>query len=584
MRLIREEKTFIREAVLLMLPMILQNFVTFSMSMADTFMVGVLGETALAAVTMANSPFYVMQLMIFGVQSGMSVLVAQYHGRGDQEAINRVMGIALFVSTTITGLLAVTAFCIPEQIMRVLTNNADLVAPGAAYTRYVGFSYFFSAISGVYIAAQRSTENPRLGAVLLTVSGALNIFLNWVLIYGKLGAPMLGCAGAAVATLISRAFEVAVLCVYAAVSRRLPLMPRALLHPGRVIAKDFAKYALPVVCNECLWSLAFSLYTVIMGHMDNNTPILSAYTIAGNLQRMMTPASFAAGGAAAVLIGREIGRGNRGSVQRKAWVLDALALVVGFVCMGIIALVRNVLLRPYILPLMHMEGEACDIAMYMMGILMLVQPVSSVSLTNIVGVLRGGGDVRYAMLCDVGPLYAVCLPLAALTALVWKLDIRYVYPFKGELELDNQQIVLDEMGKDFKQKFVAFAYESICRNIFAELCRKGQIDFAPSRIGSYWRNDNEGDTEIDVAAVDNQHKRLFLGECKYHAKPVDVAVYSALQEKGQSKELAAAFKGYEVVYGLFSKSGFTDRLVEMAAENPNLILIQEDTVYDNNII
>lgn len=161
---------------------------------------------------------------------------------------------------------------------------------------------------------------------------------------------------------------------------------------------------------------------------------------------------------------------------------------------------------------------------------------------------------------------------------------RYVYPFKGELELDNQQIVLDEMGKDFKQKFVAFAYESICRNIFAELCRKGQIDFAPSRIGSYWRNDNEGDTEIDVAAVDHQHKRLFLGECKYHAKPVDVAVYSALQEKGQSKELTAAFKGYEIVYGLFSKSGFTDRLVEMAAENPNLILIQEDTVYENNII
>lgn len=357
MRLIREEKDFIRDAILLMLPMILQNFVTFSMSMADTFMVGVLGETALAAVTMANSPFYVMQLMIFGVQSGMSVLVAQYHGRGDQEAINRVMGIALFVSTTISGLLAVTAFCIPEQIMRVLTNNADLIAPGAAYTRYVGFSYFFAAISGVYIAAQRSTENPRLGAVLLTVSGALNIFLNWVLIYGKLGAPMLGCAGAAIATLISRAFEVAVLCVYARFSRRLPLMPRALLHPGRVI-----------------------------------------------------------------------GRGNRDQVQRKAWVLDALALVVGLVCMGIIALVRNVLLRPYILPLMHMEGAACDIAMYMMGVLMLVQPVSSVSLTNIVGVLRGGGDVRYAMLCDVGPLYAVCLPLAALTALVWKLDIRYVYP------------------------------------------------------------------------------------------------------------------------------------------------------------
>ena len=126
---------------------------------------------------------------------------------------------------------------------------------------------------------------------------------------------------------------------------------------------------------------------------------------------------------------------------------------------------------------------------------------------------------------------------------------RYVYPFKGELELDNQQIVLDEMGKDFKQKFVAFAYESICRNIFAELCRKGQIDFAPSRIGSYWRNDNEGDTEIDVAAVDNQHKRLFLGECKYHAKPVDVAVYSALQEKGSPKNLQRRLRATKLCTG-----------------------------------
>lgn len=156
---------------------------------------------------------------------------------------------------------------------------------------------------------------------------------------------------------------------------------------------------------------------------------------------------------------------------------------------------------------------------------------------------------------------------------------RYVYPFKGELELDNQQIVLDEMNKDFKQKFVAFVYESICRNIFAELCRTGKIAFSPSRIGSYWRNDTEGDTEIDVAAVDNQHKRLFLGECKYHAKPVDVAVYSALQEKGQSKELTTVFKGYEIAYALFSKSGFTDRLVEMSAENPNLLLVQEDHLY-----
>ena len=288
MRLIREEKDFIRDAILLMLPMILQNFVTFSMSMADTFMVGVLGETALAAVTMANSPFYVMQLMIFGVQSGMSVLVAQYHGRGDQEAINRVMGIALFVSTTITGLLAVTAFCIPEQIMRVLTNNADLVEPGAAYTRYVGFSYFFSAISGVYIAAQRSTENPRLGAVLLTVSGVLNIFLNWVLIYGKLGAPMLGCAGAAIATVISQVASCAfVLCILFGKHIEVPITFGGydLKVIGRVTSIGMSAFLIILFDNVMLISLNMMLQRY---GGDNSDMLLTCNTIVQSFELLIT--------------------------------------------------------------------------------------------------------------------------------------------------------------------------------------------------------------------------------------------------------------------------------------------------------
>ena len=107
---------------------------------------------------------------------------------------------------------------------------------------------------------------------------------------------------------------------------------------------------------------------------------------------------------------------------------------------------------------------------------------------------------------------------------------RYIYPLKGELELDNMQIVLDEIRKDFVEKFVAFTYEDICRNIFADLCKNGRISFVPSRIGSYWLNDIDGDTEIDVMAVDHQNKRVFAGECKYHAKPVDVSVYFALKK------------------------------------------------------
>ena len=156
---------------------------------------------------------------------------------------------------------------------------------------------------------------------------------------------------------------------------------------------------------------------------------------------------------------------------------------------------------------------------------------------------------------------------------------RYVYPYKGELELDNMQISLDELDKDFKEKFVAFAYEDICKEIFARLCSDKAIDFTPSKIGSYWLNDKSGNTQIDVMAVDTVNKRLFAGECKYHNQPVDADVYFELVKKvDNSAEIKSAFKGYTVIYGVFSKSGFTSRMTDISNSNPNLFLINETSI------
>lgn len=156
---------------------------------------------------------------------------------------------------------------------------------------------------------------------------------------------------------------------------------------------------------------------------------------------------------------------------------------------------------------------------------------------------------------------------------------RYVYPYKGELELDNMQISLDELDKDFKEKFVAFAYEDICKEIFARLCSDKAIDFTPSKIGSYWLNDKSGNTQIDVMAVDTVNKRLFAGECKYHNQPVDADVYFELVKKvDNSAEIKSAFKGYTVIYGVFSKSGFTSRMTDINNSNPNLFLINETSI------
>lgn len=427
MHYLRQGRGFYRSAIALMLPMILQNLVTNFMALADSFMVGALGETELAAVTMANSVFYVLSLIIFGIQSGTGVLVAQYYGKGRLDAINRIMGMGYYVSLGLTALIALLAFFFPMQLMQLVTNNPDLWEPGAEYARIVGFSYVCMAFSGVYIAVQRSMENPGLGAILLTVSGALNILLNYMFIFGKWGAPAMGCAGAAVATLLSRVLEVLVVTGCFFRSKRLPVKPGLMLRPGRIIAGDFIKYSLPVVLNEGMWSLAMSLYSIIMGHMPNSTPILAAYTIAGNIDRMAAVALFAAGNATAVIIGRDIGCGDTKEIYGKGVALNFVCFVTGIISMGILLTIRATLLDGFIFPLMDISAEAGELAKMMLTFIAVVMPLRSLNLCNIVGVFRGGGDVRYGLICDIGPLYCVCLPAAALCGLVFGLGITAVY-------------------------------------------------------------------------------------------------------------------------------------------------------------
>lgn len=425
---LKQRPGFYKSAIMLMLPIIVQNLVTNTLRLADTFMVGALGETELAAVTMANTVFFILSLIIFGIQSGASVLVAQYNGRRNNDAINRVMGMGLYVSVTATSVLAVLTFLFPEAIMRAITTNESLIEPGSDYMRIVGFSYILMSFSGVYLAVQRSMENPKLGAIVLAFSGALNILLNYMFIFGNWGAPALGCAGAAWATLFSRAAEVTVVAIYASRAKNLPLSLRSILLPGRIIASDFIKFSIPVVVNECLWSVGISLYSIIIGHMDNSTPILAAYTISNNLDNILNIAMFAAGNATAVIIGRDLGRGlSKEEMLSEGLALNALCFGIGIINMGLIIFTRAYVCDSLIFPLLHTSHEAGVLAKFFLLISVAAMPMRSLNHCNIVGVFRGGGDVKYGLVADVLSLYAFSVPVSALAALVFGWSIYPVY-------------------------------------------------------------------------------------------------------------------------------------------------------------
>ena len=240
LRALRREPGFYRRLWVLALPIVLQNIITTSLGFADTFMVGLLGNAEMAAVTAANVPIFIIQLVIFGFQSGMAVLVSQYWGRGDTDNINRCMGVALYAVTGFSTIVALTTFLFPAQVLRLITPNEELVQLAVSYIQIVGFSYIFNGVSSIYAGIQRSTEYPAFGMILFAISMCVNTFLNFVLIFGRLGAPAMGVTGAAVATLTSRVVEFAVAIGFALWNKRLPLRPACILRPGRDILRSFS--------------------------------------------------------------------------------------------------------------------------------------------------------------------------------------------------------------------------------------------------------------------------------------------------------------------------------------------------------
>lgn len=415
----RREPAFYRTMIALAAPMVLQNIITTSLGFIDTFMVGLLGNAEMAAVTAANVPIFIIQVVIFGFQSGMAVLVSQYWGRGDTDNINRCMGVALYAVIGFSTLLALITFFFPAQVLSLITPNETLVTLGTRYIQIVGFSYIFNGISSIYAGLHRSTEFPLFGTALFAVSMVSNTFLNYVLIFGKFGAPAMGITGAAVATLTSRILEFAVAVVFATVNRRIPLKPACILVPGKKIFKSFLKYSSPVVCNEAMWSIGTSMLTVIMGHMANSQDMLAAHSIIGNIDRLSTVVCFGISGASAIMVGKEIGMGrSKERVYSVGWTLLMVSLFVGTAVMAILFVLLPTFFSPVLFRIFDLSPGATEAAVCMTIIYALFMPMRSFDITNITGILRAGGDARTATIIDITPLWLAAIPAMALTGLV----------------------------------------------------------------------------------------------------------------------------------------------------------------------
>lgn len=402
-------------------PILIQSLLTSSLSFVDTLMIGQLGDVQIAAVGLANQMFFLIILFFFGVSSGSAVFIAQFWGNDDIRSIHKTMGIGLALSLAGAVILSGISILLPQTVMRVFSPDSAVIETGSVYLRIVGVSYIFSAVSIIFSASLRSTEQAQIPLIATVFSLAVNIVLNYILIFGKLGLPAMGVAGAALATTIARALEMIIIIIITysgqkAVAGKLS----DLFSFSRPFVQKFFKTALPVILNEVVWSLGMVAYKMVYARMG--TPVIASANIVESIQSLFFVIFIGTANGGAVMIGKKIGERQYETARLYAKRFCSLALILGTV-IGIIMFFG----APFIPRAFRASEEIIRLSSRSLMLLALVLPIKAFNLHSIVGILRSGGDTRTSLLLELTSVWFVGVPLAFFGGLVLHLPIYYLY-------------------------------------------------------------------------------------------------------------------------------------------------------------
>ncbi len=403
------------------LPIALQNLLTSLTQMMDTIMLGELGDIPLSASAIANQPFFIFSLFIFGMAGGGAVLTAQYWGKGELLPIKTVMATIVRLVALVAAILTVVIYLFPSQLMSIFTQDTAVIEAGVGYLKYVAPTYFLFGISCIFASLFRTIEVVRLALIANSVTLVVNVGLNYVLIFGHFGAPAMGLEGAALATLIARFAELIVVLYFVFIKeKRLNFTPKCLLLKNKLLTADLRKYCTPVVTAELVWALGMSMQTALFGNID--TLAVSANTIIGVVQNLATLAMFGVANAAGVIIGKTIGEGDIRLAKRRGRSIEYFAIIIGVIGAIVILIGRDVMVDFY-----NVEEATKALAKDMLIVTAVVIFFTSTAAAGMVGLLRGGGDAKFTLILEMISLWVFAVPLGYLAGLVFHWPIVVVY-------------------------------------------------------------------------------------------------------------------------------------------------------------
>ena len=421
----REEKrSFYKHTLRITLPIALQNQMDAAVSSADILMLSFVSQAALSASSLAGQVSFILSNLIYGISSASAVMAAQYWGKGDRKAVEKVMGIALKIALLISIPFSLAAAIWPDVLMRIFTDDAQLIQAGMVYLRAVSASYVLGAFAQVYLSVIRSVERVKMSAAVHCSAVILNVVLNACFIFGIGPFPELGILGVALATTITRALEVAVCIVDGALCKVIRLKVKHLLARGGQLMKDFLRLAVPAAGNDIIWGLAFSVYSVILGHLSSD--IVAANSVASVVRNLGTVVCFGTASAASIILGKAMGDNRLEEAKVYARRFIRLAIITALLG-GVVIL----LCRPVVLNFMHIYVTVTDVVKSELNIMLLINAyyIMGMSLNTmfICGIFRSGGDVKYGLVCDTVAMWGYAVPVGLICAFVLRLPEMWVY-------------------------------------------------------------------------------------------------------------------------------------------------------------
>lgn len=416
------DRIFIKTLMVLATPIILQNLISASLNLLDNIMIGHLGVNEIAAVGLSNQYYLLFYYTVMGISLGAGVFMSQFWGRRDIISIKRYMGISLVFSLLIGSIFTMLAFFSPETIIDVFTDSEQVIKLGSGYLKTVALSYIFTCVSLTFSVGSRSIAQTSLPMQASVIGLIFNAVLNYIFIFGKLGLEPMGVIGAALGTTFARLAEMSFILYKIYIKNNiLKAKMSEFLDFNFQTIKVFFKTAFPVIFNDFMWIAGITLYSKAYAMLG--TDAIATMQIANITNNLFNIFGTGLAVASSIVVGNNIGAGKSfKSIQKDAYKMSEFCVLVGIV-IGIAFFIT----APFVNRFFNTSPKVQKDIVLILRIMAVAIPFRFFGITQIIGILRGGGDVLYAITTEILGVWIFGVPLAFVAAGYFHTGIGIVY-------------------------------------------------------------------------------------------------------------------------------------------------------------